>query len=68
VCHYVNKKLREVATGKRILWNETDGRGVPSFVDTWVLRMAKKCPRWQADMLMGLALSAVLIQFFPDSG
>jgi hypothetical protein len=68
VCHSVNNKLREVATGKPILWNETDGRGGPSFADTWVLRMAKKCPRWQADMLMGLALSAVLIQFFPDSG
>ena len=64
----VNNKLREVTTGKTILWNETDGRGGPSFVDTWVLRMAKTCLRWQVDMLMGLALSAVLIQFFSDPG
>ena len=31
MCHSVNNKLREVATGKPILWNETDGRGGPSF-------------------------------------
>ena len=31
--------------------------------DTWVLRMAKKWPRWQADLPMGLAPSVVLIQF-----
>ena len=34
----------------------TDGRVL--------LRMAKKWPRWQADFPMGLAPSAVLIQFF----
>ena len=57
-------------TGKPIMWGETDGSGGPSFSDTWVLRMAEKWPRWQADklMIMGLALSAVLNRDFCGFG
>ena len=61
--HSVNNKLREVDDWP-ILWDGTDGRGGPSFSDTWVLRMTKKWPRWQANLPMGLAPNVVLIQFF----
>ena len=65
--HSVNNNCVKQTIGKPIMWDETDGRGGPSFSDTWVLRIAKKCQRWQVDMLMRLALSVVLIQCFCGS-